>query len=413
MSRPRTRTSGPGPASGERGEDHLSPPPNRGGRASLVDGAGTRTALFGVRVLLVASSFPPESTRAAARVTEALASELVGAGETVAVITRRPGAAPPTPRAYIERRRGVFVYWLAGGGWVLARPSSPARELDRLFEESLADFRPDVVHVLDLEEGSPEALAAAQRWGAPTVADVEGLQPAPAGLEHAIYPSAEAAADGTRANADVQAHVVAGCALVDSAVASAGPRLSREERGSLHVVAICQVEPSDGLEAVLDSLRLAGLGPVELTVLGRVVDYLRAQSLRVAAEEIPGLRLRLYGPSEARDLAGLLADVDCVLLPSRPSRAASIDTRQALACGVPVAAAGVDGSPAPATSPSAVLSFDRQSPAELGGLLRRIGTDRAFLSDLRAHARSVRVLSPTEHARAVRELYARALAPDR
>jgi len=35
-------------------------------------------------------------------VAEALATELVGAGETVAVATRRPGPAPPTPRTYID-----------------------------------------------------------------------------------------------------------------------------------------------------------------------------------------------------------------------------------------------------------------------------------------------------------------------
>jgi len=344
-------------------------------------------------------------------VAEALATELVGAGETVAVATRRPGPAPPTPRTYIEGREGVSVHWLAGGGCRLARPSAPDRELDRLFEASVADFRPDLVHVLDLEEGSPEAMSVARRWGARTVADVEGLQPLPAGLEHAIYPSSEAAAHGARATAGgVQAHVVPGCALLDPAVASVGPKMTPEERGSLQVAAIGEVEPPDGLEAVLDSLRLAGLGRVELTVLGRVVDDRRARSLRVAADAIPGLRLRLFGSCEAHDLAGLLADAACVLVPSQPSKAVSVDARHALACGAPVAAARVDGLPAPATSPSAVLSFDRRSPAELGGLLRRIRTDPAFLSGLRAAARSVRVLGPTEHARAVREVYTRALA---
>ena len=366
-----------------------------------------------MRVLLVAPSYPPESTRPAARVAEALATELVGAGETVAVATRRPGPAPPTPRTYIDGREGVSVHWLAGGGWRLARPSAPDRELDRLFEASVADFRPDLVHVLDLEEGSPEAMSVARRWGARTVADVEGLQPLPAGLEHAIYPSSEAAAHGARATAGgVQAHVVPGCALLDPAVASVGPKMTPEERGSLQVAAIGEVEPPDGLEAVLDSLRLAGLGRVELTVLGRVLDDRRARSLRVAAEAIPGLRLGLFGSFEPRELAGLLADVDCVLVPSEPSRSASVDTLHALACGAPVAGARVDGLPDSATSPSDVLSFDPRSPAELAGLLGRIGTDRVFLEELRAAARGARVLRPAERARAVREVYTRALAAD-
>jgi len=366
-----------------------------------------------VRILLVAPSYPPESTSAAARVAEALATELVAADETVAVATRRPGPAPPTPRTYIERRWGVSVHWLAGGGSRLARTSAPARDLDRLFEESLAAFGPDVVHVLDLEGGSPETMAAIRRWGARTVADIEGLQQAPAELEHAIYPSDEAAAHGARATTDaVKAHVVPGCVLVDPSVASVGPRMTPEERGSLHLAAICKVEASDGLEAILDSLRLAGLGRVELTVVGRVVDDRLARSLRVGAEAVPGLCLRLFGSSEPHELGGLLADVDCVLVPSEPSKSASVYTRHALACGAPVAAARVDRSPDPATSPSAVLSFDPRSPAELAGLLRRIGTDPIFLTGLRAAARSAAVLRPTEHARAVRGVYAQARATD-
>ena len=351
---------------------------------------------------------------ATARVADAFAAELVEAGENVAVASLRPGPAPAPPRVYTERRSGVSIHWVAGGGSRSARSSRQDDGVRRLFEEALDAFGPDVVHVLDVEEDFRDAIPAARRRGVRTVADVESLARTPSELDHAIYPSAEIAAHGARSAADgVRAHVIPGCALVDPVVASAGPRVNPEERGSLLLAAICELEASAGLEAVLDSLRLAGLGPVELTVLGRVVDHRIAPTLRAAAEAVPGLVLRLFGMFEPRELPGLLADVDCVLIPLEPSKATAVDTRHALACGAPVVSARADGSPDPGMSPSAVLSFDRRSPAELGEVLRRIGGDPAFLSRLRGVARRTPVLGPKEYARAVREVYVDVLAADR
>jgi len=249
-------------------------------------------------------------------VAEALATGLVDAGEVVAVATRRPGPAPAPPRSYFEARSGVAIHWLAGGGPTDARPSADEEDLERLFEEIVADFEPDVVHLLDLDRGAAGAVRAARRHGSVTVVDVEDLEELPPELEHAIQPSAEVAAQGSSATpGGVRRHVVPGCALVEPTVASAGPRSTPAERGSLNLAAICELGASAGLEAVLDSLRRAGLGPVELTVLGRVVDHRLARTLRAAAEAVPGLVLRLFGTFEPRELPGLLADVDCVLVP--------------------------------------------------------------------------------------------------
>ena len=327
-----------------------------------------------MRVLLAGFSYPPDAASLAARVAEGLARQLVAVGDTVAVVARRPGPAPMPPRIYTEHRSGVMVHWLAGGDAVPPRRDG---ETQRLFGEILDAFVPDVLHVLDVEDGPPDAIAAARRRGIPAVAD---------------------------------SHPVPGCVLFDPASASSGPRTTPEERGSLVLATIGEVRASAGLETVLEALRLADLGPVELLVLGRVVDHPLARGLRALAEPVAGLALELFGKVEAHELPGLLADVDCVLIPSEPSRSTAADIRHALACGVPVACAFAGGPPDPARTGSAVLPFDRGGAHRLGEILQRVGGDPAFLARLREAARSTPVLGPLAHARAVRRVYDEVLA---
>ena len=77
-------------------------------------------------------------------------------------------------------------------------------------------------------------------------------------------------------------------------------------------------------------LRLAGHAPDEPHVR-RYVAGLRRQ-----AADVPGLRLEVHGTYEPHELPGLLADTDCVIVPSLVPETGGLVPREALALGVPV-----------------------------------------------------------------------------
>jgi glycosyltransferase involved in cell wall biosynthesis len=169
------------------------------------------------------------------------------------------------------------------------------------------------------------------------------------------------------------------------------------------------VDPHKGIHVILQALRLANLGPVELRLLGKVADYGYAGELRQRAALVPGLELRLYGAYAPSELPDLLHDVDCVVAPSLWPETFSITAREALAGGIPILVSRLGALPEAVTEGINGFTFDPERPGQLAALLERLASDAELLPSLREGARASRVLSAADHAGLVRAVYAEAI----
>ena len=169
------------------------------------------------------------------------------------------------------------------------------------------------------------------------------------------------------------------------------------------------VDPHKGIHVILQALRLADLGPVELRLLGKVADYGYAGELRRLAALVPGLELRLYGAYGPSELSDLLHDVDGVVAPSLWPETFSITARETLAGGIPILVSRLGALPEAVAEGVNGFTFDPERPGQLAALLERLARDVDLLPRLREGARASRVLSAAEHAGLVRAVYAEAI----
>jgi glycosyltransferase involved in cell wall biosynthesis len=167
------------------------------------------------------------------------------------------------------------------------------------------------------------------------------------------------------------------------------------------------VTPHKGPHVILEALRIADLGRVDLLVLGQSDPNKReyVAELRERAATIPGLQMRLYGSYQRAELPHLLRDVDCVVVPSLVPEAGPIVPREALARGVPIVAARLGALPELVAEGENGFTFEPTRPGELAAILRRLARDEGLLDRLRQGVRNTPVVTVAGHAEAVRAVY--------
>ena len=189
-----------------------------------------------------------------------------------------------------------------------------------------------------------------------------------------------------------------------------GAKGPRHPARTLRLATLGAVVPHKGPHLLIDALRLAALGPVELLVLGPTPEIPYVGELRAQAARVPGLELRLYGGYEPDELSLLLEGVDCVVTPSQVPETFSLTTREALVRGIPVVVSRLGALPEAIVEGVDGVAFAHDRPAELAAILRRLVDDGDLLPRLRAGAMASRPLSPGDHAVALRTVYAEAIA---
>jgi glycosyltransferase involved in cell wall biosynthesis len=105
----------------------------------------------------------------------------------------------------------------------------------------------------------------------------------------------------------------------------------------------------------------------------------QASHLQEAAEEVPGLDLRLFGEFSPARLPELLADADLLVVPSLVAETYSIVTREGFACGLPAIASRIGALPEAIRPGDNGWLFTPGDASELAALLQRLDGDRALV----------------------------------
>lgn len=412
------------------------------------------------RVLLLSHLFPPDGIAGVERVSETMAAHLVEAGDVVSVASRRPNPASSSIDTVVDTLPdGTRVYRLAGGLVRLDDVLTDSARLEELFETIVRDVRPDVLHVNHLLGLSPRMIELARRQGIAVVVALYdfyfscplvnlrkrsgGLCDGPDGGRECARTcfAHEGAAAQTRwrlrdayfrrvlALADrviCPSRCIAShfepfvdeprrMSIIPVGVSRAGaepaPELYRgpRKRGHLSLAYLGSVVPLKGPDLILDALKLADLGPVEVVMIGQVPEWTYARSLRERAATIPNVRLRLYGRYEHAELPHLLDDADCVVLPSRVPESFSIVTREAFLHGVPVIASRLGALAEAISEGENGFTFEAGRADQLAARLGLLAADEALVSRLREGARTTPVTSVAQSTAAVRAVHAEAM----
>ena len=443
-------------------EDLDFPARTNGRRAAAETAAqvGLRRPHDPLRVLLVSHRFPPDAAAGVERYTEAVANALTGRGDKVAVLTRRPSGAREIT---IERERTSvlpLVYRITGEDSWRDRFLYHDERLTTLFDEILDEFEPDIVHFNHTIDLSPQLVQRARQRGVRVVMTLHDYYFACAriirkkptgeicsgpaggaecaatcfaddgpdaverwGLRTAYFrrllsvpdlvlcPS-EYAASWFREFAPPEARIEAlpNGIWIERSDAAAENFDTPHSRGRLSLAFLGSLVPHKGPHLIIEALQLAGLDPVDLVMLGDVADSVYASQLRVQAAQVPGLQLRMFGTYEPDDLAMLLHDVDCVVLPSQWPETFGLVTREALALGIPVVATRVGALAQPLVDGVNGFTLDEDDAApELAAVLCRLANEEELVPRLRRGAFRTALTSIDEHVGSLREHYAAAL----
>jgi glycosyltransferase involved in cell wall biosynthesis len=185
----------------------------------------------------------------------------------------------------------------------------------------------------------------------------------------------------------------------------AGPE---PDGAALRLAVLGLVFPNKGAHVVIEALGRTGL-PATLWLHGRIVDAQYGEQLRHRAAGFPALQLSIGGAYRREDLPRILADVDCVVVPSQCPESFAFVAREALALGVPVLVSRKGALPEAVAEGRNGFTFAHDDPDELARLLRRLNDDRRLLARLRAGARAAPPLPIGAHARLVRSVYSEAV----
>jgi glycosyltransferase involved in cell wall biosynthesis len=410
-----------------------------------------------MRVLLVAHHLPPDGAAGVERLVHGLSDELRRAGDTVAVVSRRLGGGA-APRVQRETMPGGTVHYrLAGGTRPFDNFLAHHERLELLFGSILAEFDPEILHVHHLFGLSPRFIQLAHRLRTPTVVSLHDFYFACPRIV-LRKPSGELCAgpDGGRecartcyaGNADGavrwglrEAYFHALLRLPERLIAPSPhmasfferflgdarrlrvvengvslerrldtPSLTPLSRGRLNLAYLGTVTAHKGIHVLVEALRIARLPAVSLLVAGEHAEAAYVDALRQSASEVPGLRLTLRSAYEPEELPELLADADCVVMPSQWPETFGIVAREALVRGVPIIVSRVGGLADAVSEGRNGFTFASDRPQELAELLRRLTEDDKLVQRLREGARNTRVSSTAEHAAATRAVYAEATA---
>jgi glycosyltransferase involved in cell wall biosynthesis len=381
-----------------------------------------------MRILMVSHGYPPFAVTGVERVTEQSARALTASGHSVTVLSRRPTAAPPLPRA--ERSRSidsVDVVMVAGG----AAPSGGPfpgfyARMEQIFERLLLEVLPDVVVIAHLTTHSPGYVSIAHRWNVPVVMELHDFytvcerahlqrpggarcagpeggracaQHCFAGQHDALerwalrtlaFSRALGQADALIAPSRFVADYFSGrhglsgaIQVVPNGIAfEVPPRVAPPpSEGPLRLASLGPVTQHKGAHVVVQALRLARLPRARYTLFGGI-DPQYASELRTAVEQVAGLELRLHGRYQPGSLPTLLSGVDALVIGSVVWETFSIVAREAMACGVPVIAPRLGGLPEAIRDWQNGVLYEADSSAELAAVLQRLDADRSALARL-------------------------------
>jgi len=407
-----------------------------------------------MRIVHLVHQFPPEFRGGTEACLETLAAEQLRRGDDVLVVA---GSSERDERGVVRRERasGVEV------ARVLRRPGenfSMDERRPRVAEQVLAtvaDFRPDVVHVHHLQNLSADLGARLAAAGHPVVATLhdyllvcarffllrpDGVSCAEAFPLPAIprcvdctlpdFPAGRPALEAETAAKQRTARAEAGAlrlAIVPSeavrarwlrsglfapdqlvllphpAPLPAGPVSPARARadGRLVLATWGHLAPAKGLLDVLAAMRLLRDPRVALIALGEPVDAAHAEELLDAAE---GLDVTFRGRYAPADLLALRGEADLAVFPSRAEETFGLVVAEARALGFPVAVSDRGALPERVGSAGAVLAA--ADPALWAHLFQALLADPAPLQQWGAAA-GADLLLPAAHARAVADLYAR------
>jgi glycosyltransferase involved in cell wall biosynthesis len=412
-----------------------------------------------MRVMLVAHRQPPDGIAGVERVVEGLARHLARRGDTVALVSRRPGDPDESPRALRELLpSGVVHYRLTGGERQHEDFLAHHERLERLFASAVFEFDPDVVHVHHLFRLSPRFIELAYRLRIPVVVSLHdfyfacalfqlrkrsgelcdgpdgGLEcartcfadrgrgePVRSGVrtsyfrallrlsERVVAPSRYMAEYFERFGVDPGRIRVVGNGIAVETLVRPESRPPPRQRPGLALLYLGTVVPHKGVHVLVEALRLARLDAASLVIAGHFADGGYTRSLEAAAAEVEGLDLQLKAGYEPSELPAMLDAADCVVVPSQWPEAFGLVAREALARGVPVVVARVGGLPEAVVEGENGFTFAHDRPDELAAVLRRLAGDSRLVERLSAEARRSPVSSLTEHAEATREVYLEAI----
>jgi glycosyltransferase involved in cell wall biosynthesis len=164
-----------------------------------------------------------------------------------------------------------------------------------------------------------------------------------------------------------------------------------------------------GAHFLVEALRHAALGAVQLTLFGQVPAPDYAAELKRRAVAVPGLTLRIWGSYEPTSLPALVSEVDCVVVPSLVPESYCIAAREALVLGLPVLVSRLGALPEAVAEGENGCTFDPHDPRELGEILRRLAREQGLLARLAAGAARTAVPTSAEYATAMRGVYSEAV----
>jgi glycosyltransferase involved in cell wall biosynthesis len=415
-----------------------------------------------MRVLLVTHRYPPDGLAGVEQYTQALAAELVRAGDTVGIVTRRPEASRELRIVRERLPHGASLYRFTGGKVRLDFPLTHAKRLEQFFEAVMAEVDPEVVHFNHLVGLSPRFIEIVHRLRVPIVVSLHDfyfacplvhlqkpsgeLCPGPEGGRNCgrtcfadqrhppalgdpvlrwglrtmyfrrLLTMAQRLVSGSEYVAEyfekfvpggVRVRVIPNGVPLEARGLAPGARSTPRERGMLNLAYVGTVAPHKGAHRILEALRVADLGSVQLLVLGAIPGPHReyARALREQAATISGLKLCVYGEFQRAELPYLLDDVDCVIVPSLVPEAGPQVPREALAHGLPVIASRLGALPELVAEGENGFTFDPTRPGELAAILRRLARDEGLLGRLRQGVRDTPVVTVSGHAGAVRAVY--------
>jgi glycosyltransferase involved in cell wall biosynthesis len=412
-----------------------------------------------MRILLVSQHFPPDGVGGVERYIQSLAAELVKAGDTVSVVARRPTNAP-RPRPVREQLPdGTTLHIIEGGGAPRGRFLMHQERLEQIFKSALIEAAPDVVHFNHLRYLSPRSVAIAHRLRVAVVISLHDFYFA-CPLIHLQTPAGELCEgpDGGRQCARTcfaddggdgllrwglrttyfrRLLALAGRVVCYSQyVASfferfgveparvrviphgvgfepAGPaplaRPSPQDLGVLNLAYCGTVIPLKGPHIILEALRVASLGCVNLAIIGQAPDREYIRRLEEQAAAVPGLALRFHGTYERDQLPHLLREVHCVVAPSLVPESGGIVPREALALGLPVLASRLGALPEVIEEGQNGFTFDPGRPGELAAILKRIVREEGLIHRLCEGVLRAPVMTVSKHAGAVQLVYREAM----
>jgi glycosyltransferase involved in cell wall biosynthesis len=411
-----------------------------------------------MRVLLTCHRFPPDGVGGVERYTQGLAAELARTGDKVTVITRCQTSPSQTVKLVRERLAdGTRVHRVTGGGFFFDPWEDQLVRLEHCCRIALAEAAPDVLHVNHLIGLTPRVIEIAYRQLIPIVMSLHDFHMAcprvhlqtpdgelcdgPDGgracaqtcfshlgveaqeiyrlraeyferllalADRVVCPSRYVASYFERQGADASRIRIIpnGISLHSASKKRVSPR-PRQPGDPLKLACLGAIVPHKGAHVLLEAVRLSQR-PADVFLFG-FNDPEYARQLRLQAETISGLNLRIYGQYCPSDLPRLLPDVDCVVAPSLVPETFSITTREAQSLGIPVLVARLGALPEAVIENHNGFCFDPRRPEELARLITTLAQDPDCLSRLREGACRTQLHSVCEHAALIQDVYHEAI----